>query len=77
MITHLPADLILVIGADAAGVIEKRAGERGRLPAVWTVAAQLQRLLTIDHAVRVTGRHRQARTVGPCSYVRVGNKKSE
>lgn len=38
---HLPADLILIIGADAAGVIEKRAGERGRLPAVWTVAAQL------------------------------------
>lgn len=70
--SDLPPDLILIVGADAAGVIEQRAGERGRLPAVRTVAAQLQRLLTVDHAVWVTGGPRQARTVGPCSCGRGG-----
>lgn len=53
--THLPPDVVLVVGAHAAGVVEQRAGERRRLPAVRTVAAQLQRLLTVDHDVGTDG----------------------
>lgn len=64
---NLPPDLILIVGADAASVVEQRAGERGRLSAVWTEAAQVQRLLPVDHAVWETGGRRQVRTVGPCS----------
>lgn len=76
MTTNLPPDLILIVGADAAGVVEQRAGERGRLSAVWTVAAQVQRLLAVDHAVWVTGGRTQVRTVGACSCVGGGRRVS-
>lgn len=52
---HLPADVVLVVRAHAAGVVEQRAGERRRLPAVRAVAAQLQRLLPVDHGVGTDG----------------------
>lgn len=39
LFTNLPPNLIFIISANAAGVVEQRAGERGRLSAVWAVAA--------------------------------------
>ena len=66
-ITNLPPDLVFVVSANAAGVVEQRAGEGRRLPAVWTVAAQLQWLLAVHHAVGVTRGRRQVRAVGPHS----------
>lgn len=77
LITNLPPDLVLVVGADAAGVVEQWAGERGRLSAVRTVAAQVQRLLAIDHGVWATGGRRQVGAVGACSCSRGEGKRSE
>lgn len=62
--THLPPDLVLVVGAHAAGVVEQRAGERRGLLAVRAVAAQLQRLLAVDHGVGTGAGGRQVRAVG-------------
>lgn len=74
MITNLPPHLILIVGADATGVVEQWAGEWGRLSAVWTVAAQVQGLLAVDHAVWVRGGRRQVRTAGACACVRGGKE---
>lgn len=68
-VTNLPPDLVFIICANAAGVVEQRAGEGGRLPAIWTVTAQFQWFLTIDHAVWVISGPRQVRAVGPHSCI--------
>lgn len=63
LFTNLSPNLIFIISTNAAGVVEQRAGEWGRLSTVWTVAAQLQGLLTIDHTMGVSRGSRQVRTV--------------
>lgn len=64
LVTNLPSNLVFIISANAAGVVEQRAGERGRQPAIGTVTAQIQQLLTVDHPVGVSRGRGQVRTVG-------------
>lgn len=62
--TNLPPNLVFIVGAHASGIVEQGAGKGGGLPTVRTVTTELDRLLTVDHALGVTGGGGEMRAVG-------------
>lgn len=66
--TNLPPNLVFIVGAHTASVIEQGTGEGRGLPNVRTVTTEFDRLLTIDNALGVNGEGGEMRAVGhhPC-----------